>query len=105
MNTRFAAMSGLAVMALVAAPISPASAHGFRHGHCGLFSGIAALGTAAVVGAATVATAPIRVLTAPGYAPAVGYVPPPSYYAAPAPYYSAPAPGYYSPAPGYYYGR
>jgi hypothetical protein len=92
-------IGALAAVALVAAPMAPASAHGYyRHGG-GLFYGLAALGTAAIVGAATIATAPLRVL-----APPVVYGPPraPAYYYAPVPQYYAPAPTYYAPPPGYY---
>ena len=102
-NTKFAAISGLAALALIAAPMSPASAHGFRHG--GLIFGLAALGAAAVVGVATIVTAPIRVLAAPPvYAPQPVYAQPQGYYAPPQGYY-APPPAYYAPPQGYYYGR
>src|SRR5689334_13761919 len=84
-----------AAAALAAAPVSPASAHGYHHG--GLVFGLAALGAAAVVGAATIVTAPVRILAAPFYAPAPTY---PAYYP-PAPAYYAPPPSYYGP-PAYY---
>jgi hypothetical protein len=82
-----------AAVALAAAPLTPASAHGYHHG--GLVFGLAALGAAAVVGAATIVTAPVRVLAAPFYPPGPAYYPP-------APAYYAPPPGYYAPPPGYY---
>ncbi|MGB8843651.1 MAG: hypothetical protein WCC64_21580 [Aliidongia sp.] len=107
MTIKFAAIGALTALTLVSAPMSQASAHEFHHGHGGLIFGLAALGTAAVVGAVTIATAPVRVLAGPVYAPppAPGYYAPPAYYAPPPAYYAAPAPGYYAPAPGYYYGR
>jgi hypothetical protein len=86
-----------AAVALAAAPLTPASAHGYHHG--GLVFGLAALGAAAVVGAATIVTAPVRVLAAPFYPPGPAY---PAYYP-PAPAYYAPPPAYYGPAG--YYGR
>ena len=79
-------------VALAAAPLTPASAH--PH-HGGLVFGLTALGAAAVVGAATIVTAPVRVLAAPFYAPGPVYYPP-------APAYYAPGPAYYGPPPGYY---
>ena len=81
-----------AAIALAAVPLTPASAH--PH-HGGLVFGWAALGAAAVVGAATIVTAPVRVLAAPFYAPGPVYYPP-------APAYYAPAPAYYGSPPGYY---
>jgi AcrR family transcriptional regulator len=54
---------------------------------------LAALGAAAVVGAATIVTAPVRILAAPFYAPGPAY---PAYYP-PAPAYYAPPPSYYGP--------
>ena len=88
-----AAIIGTCVaVALAAAPLTPVSAH--PH-HGGLVFGLAALGAAAVVGAATIVTAPVRVLAAPFYAPGPVYYPP-------APAYYAPAPPYYGPPPGYY---
>jgi hypothetical protein len=96
MQFKTALVGAVAATALAMAPLTPASAHGYRH--FGLVGGIFALGAAAVVGAATIATAPLRVLAAPAYAPA----PPPAYYP-PAPrYYYPPAPGYYAPPPAYY---
>src|SRR5271169_3248670 len=82
---RAAIIGACAAVALAAAPVAPASAHGYHHG--GLVFGLAALGAAAIV------TAPIRVLAAPFYAPGPAY---PAYY--------PPAPAYYAPPPSYYYG-
>jgi len=93
---RAAIIGACAVVALAAAPVAPASAHGYHHG--GLVFGLAALGAAAVVGAATIVTAPVRVLAAPFYAPGPAY---PAYYP-PAPAYYAPPPGYHGPPQGYY---
>jgi hypothetical protein len=86
-----AIIGACAAVALAAAPLTPASAHPHHHGWP--VFGLAALGAAAVVGAATIATAPVRVLSAPFYAPA---------YYPPAPAYYAPQPAYYGPPPGYY---
>ena len=98
-----ATIGACAAMALAAAPVAPASAHGYHHG--GLIFGLAALGAAAVVGAATIVTAPVRALAAPFYGPAPGYYAPGPAYYAPAPQYYAPQSNYYAPPPGYYYGR
>jgi hypothetical protein len=99
-----AVVSAAVAVALVAAPLSSASAHDRHHG--GLIFG---LGAAAVVGAATLLTLPIAIATAPfrgpAYYPPPGYYPPaptPAYYAPPPGYYYAPPPGYYAPPPGYY---
>jgi hypothetical protein len=105
MYVKTALIGAVAATALALAPLTPASAHGYRH--FGLIGGIFALGTAVVVGAATVATAPFRVLAGPpAYAPPPTYYAPPPryYYAPPAPQYYAPPPAYYS-APYGYYGR
>lgn len=95
-----AAAIGVVGATLMAAPLAPAQAHGF----CGPFLPLCVAG--AVVGAAaTVATLPLAVASAP-----YGYAPPPAYYPA---YPAAPAyyaPNYYPPAyypsayyaPGYY---
>ena len=101
LNLRTALIGACAALALVAAPLTPASAHG-RHG--GLVFGLAALGAAAIVGAAAIATAPVRALAAPVYAPpyyapSPYYAAPPSYYPPPYAYYPAPPYGYYG---GYY---
>ena len=91
-KSRAAIIGACAAVALAATPLKPAAAH--PH-HGGLVFGLAALGAAAVVGAATIVTAPVRVLAAPFYAPGPVYYPP-------APAYYAPPPGYYGPPPGYY---
>ena len=90
-----AAIIGACVaVGLAAAPITPASAHPYHHGWP--VFGLGALGAAAVVGAATIVTAPVRVLAAPFYAPGPAYYPPaPAYYAPPSAYYYGPPPGYY----------
>jgi len=93
---RAAIIGACAAVALAAAPVAPASAHGYHHGWP--VFGLAALGAAAVVGATTIVTAPVRVLAAPFYAPGPAY---PAYYP-PAPAYYAPPSGYYGPPPGYY---
>jgi hypothetical protein len=110
-NLRAAMIGATSAVALAAAPITPASAH-WHHHDGGVVFGLAALGTAAVVGAATILTAPVRALAAPVYAPAPAptyyapYAPPPIYYAPPPVYSYAPPPAAYYPPPGYYgYGR
>jgi hypothetical protein len=90
---RAAIISACAAVALAAAPLTPASAHPYRHGWP--VFGLVALGAAAVVGAATIVTAPVRVLAAPFYGPGPAYYPP-------APAYYAPPPAYYGPPAGYY---
>lgn len=93
---------GVVGATLVAAPLAPAQAHGF----CGPFLPLCIAG--AVVGAAaTVATLPLAVASAPyGYAPAYSYGAPPAYYAPAAypayygsPYYAYPYPYYYGGGP------
>ena len=91
MKYKAAIIGACAAVALAVAPLTPASAHPHHHGWP--VFGLAALGAAAVVGAATIATAPVRVLAAPFYGPAY-YPPGPAYY--------APPPAYYPPPPGYY---
>jgi hypothetical protein len=109
----------LATAAMIAAPLAPASAHGWDHrgwGHGGgglLFGVGAAVG--AVAGAAvTLATAPFQMvgaMAAPGPAYAVPEYPGPQPMAYPAPVAYGYAPAYYAPQPvavvGYpgYYGR
>src|SRR6516162_6338241 len=88
-----AIIGACASVALAAAPLTPASAHSYHHGWP--VFGLAALGAAAVVGAATIVTAPVRVLAASFYAPGPAYYPP-------APAYYVPPPAYYGPPPGYY---
>ncbi len=108
-STLIAAIAGVA---MAVAPLSPASAHGHHHDG-GLLFGLAALGTAAVVGVATIVTAPVRALAeipppAPGYAapiytaPAYSYAPPAAY--APPAYYAPPVAAYYPPPPPPGYG-
>jgi hypothetical protein len=92
-NYKAAIIGTCTAVALAAAPLTPASAHPHRYGWP--VFGLAALGAAAVVGAATIVTAPVRVLAAPFYAPGPAYYPP-------APAYYAPPPAYYGPPPGYY---
>ena len=97
MKFKAAIIGACAAVALAVAPVAPASAHPHHRGWP--VFGLAALGAAAVVGAATIATAPVSVLAAPFYAPAY-YPPAPAYYP-PAPAYYSPPAGYYPP-PGYY---
>jgi hypothetical protein len=98
MKFRSAAISVVVATAICAMPLSSASAHEHWRGHGpGLLFGLAAVGAAAVVGVATIVTAPVRALAAvPAYAP------PPPVYAAPPPAYYAPPPAYYAPAPVVY---
>jgi hypothetical protein len=89
---RDAAIGGVALIAVAAAPVNPA----FAHHRGGPVFGLIALGAAVVTGAAIIATAPIRALAAPVYYPPPAYYPPaPAYYAPPPAYY--PPPGYYRP--------
>jgi hypothetical protein len=108
MQYRLALIGTVAAVALAVAPLTPASAHGFRHGG-GLIGGIFALGAVAAIGAATIATAPLRALAPPAYygpqGPRGYYAPPPQYYYPRSSGYYAPLPAYYAPPPGYYYGR
>ena len=72
-----AASIGLLASAMVCAPLSEASAHGFRHhGHWLLFAPFEAVG-AVVAGVAAIATAPIVLLAdavdGPGYDHRAGY--------------------------------
>jgi hypothetical protein len=94
MRYSFVALGVLATVALTAAPVSQASAHGGHWRGPRLVFGLAA----AVVGtAAVIATAPFRAIAgAPVYA-----APPPVYYAPPQQAYYAPPPGYYAPPPYY----
>jgi hypothetical protein len=100
MKTKLLA-TGLLATALVAVPMAPASAHGFNHGRDALF-GIGAAVGAVALGAAMLATAPVRILADAASAPGPVYAEP-SYpgsapvYAAPAPVYAAPAPVYAAP--------
>jgi hypothetical protein len=103
MTYRSAVLSAAIAVSLLAAPMSSASAHGRDNG---LVFGLAAVGAAAIIGVATLITAPIAIVTAPLRRPA--YAPPPAYYAPPPRAYYAPPPGYYAPPPGYgqgYYGQ
>ena len=106
------ALGLVAAAALVATPVSSASARGWHRGHGGpgLLFPLAIAG--AVVGtAAAIATAPVRALgdaaAAPVYAaPAPVYAAPPAYYAAPAAppaYYPPPPQAYYPPPAAAYY--
>src|SRR5580700_3654474 len=118
MHPSKALLSGLVVAALVAAPLSSASAGWHNRGLVpGLFGAAAAI----VVGAATIATAPLAILAGDGprayydgprgyayYGPPRGYYPPPrARYYAPPRYYGPPPryypqrPQYYGPPPGY----
>jgi hypothetical protein len=113
-----ALLGGLVATALVAAPISSASAH-WRHR--GVVPDLFGAAAAVVVGAATIATAPIAILAEAGsrggyggrsgydyygsergyYGPQqAGYYAPPRRYS----YNYGPPPGYYRHRPRYYYG-
>jgi hypothetical protein len=88
MKTKLPVVSLILAAALIAAPVSPASAHGYHHGRGdGLFYGLLGAGAALTVAAATLVTAPVRVL-----ADASEAQPAPVYYApAPAATYAYPA--------------
>ncbi|MGD0189338.1 MAG: hypothetical protein ABSD74_01215 [Rhizomicrobium sp.] len=124
-----ALLSGIVIAGLVAAPLSSAQA-GWRHrdGHVGLIGGLFGLATGVVVGAATIATAPLAIAAGAGRQgydgpPPAAYGPPPGYgpqqgaYYGPPPGYAPPQGAYYGPppanftpppanaaAPGAYYG-
>ena len=102
MRYKAAIFGACTAVSVAVAPAAPAAAHGY--GHPGLFFGLAALGAAAVVGAATIVTLPIRALAAPFYGPGPVYAAAPVYYAPPPAYYPPP-PAYYGPPPPGYYGR
>jgi hypothetical protein len=94
-------LSLTAAAMLVASPAAPASARGWHHGHGGgLLFGVGAAVGALVVGAATIATAPVRIIADAASGPA--YAPAPAYAAAPPAYY-APQPQAYAPQPQAYY--
>jgi len=94
-------LGAIVVAGIVAAPLSSASA-GWRHRgeHVGLIGGLFGFAAGVVVGAATIATAPIAIV-ADAAAPRGYYGPPPAAYA-PQPAYAAPQGYYYGPPRGYY---
>ena len=108
------ALSILAVLALVFAPIAPAFAGGPRHWTGGYHGPhLFGLGGAAVGAVVGLLTLPLAIAAAVSsydepryeqdYGPPAYPSPPPAYYAPPAPtYYAAPPPAYYGPAPAYY---
>ncbi len=109
MTLRLAAIGFLTAASLAVAPVTPASAHGFRHHGFPIIGGLFAAG--AVVGAAAVAvaTAPVRIIAnaaAPTY-----YVPPAAYAYPPYGYrgapvaYAYPQPVYAYPAQAYAYAQ
>ena len=92
MHPAKALLSGLVVAALVAAPLSSASA-AWRHR--GLVPDLFGAAAAVVVGAATIATAPLAIIAGAG---------PRGYYGGPPGYaYDGPPRGYYGGPPGYAY--
>lgn len=128
MRSTKALLSGLVVVTLVAAPLSSASA-AWRHR--GIIPDVFGAAAAVVVGAATIATAPLAIIAGAGprgyyggvpryaydgpqrdyYGGSSGYAyegPPRGYYARPpARYYApprdyGPPPGFYRPPPRYY---
>jgi len=112
---RKAILAGALAAIFLATAVSSASARGFHHRGPGPILGILGLAGAAVVGAATIATLPLRVIAGAGdYGPppnnyggqpayGFGYGPPPAAYPPPPPpsYYQR-DPRYYGPPPGYY---
>ncbi len=94
-----ALVGGLVAAALIAAPVSSASA-GWRHHHDG--RGIGLVG-GLIIGAATIATLPLAIVAgAAGPPPGRPYYNglPPGYYGPPGGYYGPPQ-GYYGPPPAY----
>jgi hypothetical protein len=108
MRSTKALLSGLAVVVLVAVPLSSASA-AWRHR--GIIPDVFGAAAAVVVGAATIATAPLAIIAGAGprgyYGgpPGYGYGGPPrEYYGGPAGYgYDGPPRRYYSRPPARYY--
>lgn len=121
---------GFLGVALAMLPMSAASAHDFHHHHFGLVGGVFGLAGAVVVGAVTIATAPLVILgdalsgghrgryDRDGYdgrGPAYGYEGPDGYGGSRGAYAREPEYRYpprrafsndgYSPSPGYYRGR
>ena len=101
-------VGGCLAAAIVAAPLSSASAGPWHHHRCWFVGCVFDAAGAVVVGAATIATAPLVAVanaadSGPAYGPAPDYGPPPAYgpgpgYGPPPTYW--PGPGYYG--PGYY---
>jgi hypothetical protein len=109
MKSKLIPVSVLAVIALVALPSAPASAHEYRHRHgVPIIGGLFAAGVAVGGAAVAIATAPVRILANAATQP---YPVAPQPYATPV-YYAAPAPVYaygpygapygYAPAPVIY---
>ena len=100
MKLKLAAVSLLAAASLAMAPVSPASAHEWRHHHgFPIIGGLIGAGVAVGTAVAAVATAPVRIVANaaapyPYYAPVRAYAPPVYYAAPPAPVYAYPAYGY-----------
>jgi hypothetical protein len=95
---------GIVAAGMVALPLSSASAGWRHHGHVGLIGGLFGFAGGVVVGAATIATAPIAIIAGAGQGGYEG--PPPPAYAPPA---YGPQQAYaphqaYAPPPGSYYG-
>ena len=106
-----ALLVGIVATGMVAYPLSSASAGWRHHGHVGLIGGLFGFAGGVVVGAATIATAPIAIIAGagqggyegpPAYAPQQAYAPPPPAYAPPQQAYAPPPGSYYGPPRGYY---
>ena len=121
MQKRKVMVAGALAAICLATPVSSASARGFHHRGPGPILGILGLAGAAVVGAATIATLPLRIIAGagdygpppdrygdqPAYGPGYGpppaaYPPPPSSYYQRDPRYYGPPQSYNGPPPGYY---
>jgi hypothetical protein len=109
MRSTKALLSGLVVVVLVASPFSSASA-AWRHR--GIIPDVFGAAAAIVVGAATIATAPLAIIAGAGprgyYGGPPGYAydrPPRDYYGGPAAGYGYEGPprGYYAPPQARYY--
>jgi hypothetical protein len=76
-------LAGLLTTAAIVAPLSSASARWFHHGggghHHGLIGGLFGFAGGVIVGAATIATAPIAIVANAASGPDRGYGPPRSY--------------------------
>jgi len=81
MNYKLSSMSLLVATAVAVMPLSPANASSYHHGgygRGGFFYGLVGVGTALTVAAATLITAPVRLVADAARDPVV--VPPPTYY-------------------------
>jgi hypothetical protein len=99
MQKRKAIIAGLLATVFLATSVSSATARWYHHRGPGPVLGLLGVVGAVVVGAATIATAPIAIIADAGRAGP----PPRDYYGPPPPrYYDRRDRGYYGPPPRYY---